>query len=121
MTFHIKPPLFHDLVRLHGKWLPEKPALIDEIQTVTWRELDKRSNKVANGLRKMGIGRGDSVALLMSNSAEYVEIMYGILKAGGVVVPLNVAVREDGLVNMILDSASQVVFFSEEQYARLAP
>lgn len=121
MTFHIKPPLFHDLVRLHGKWLPEKPALIDEIQTVTWLELDKRSNKVANGLRKMGIGRGDSVALLMSNSAEYVEIMYGILKAGGVVVPLNVAVREDGLVNMILDSASQVVFFSEEQYARLAP
>jgi len=121
MTFHIKPPLFHDLVRLHGKWLPEKPALIDETQTVTWRELDKRSNQVANGLREMGIGRGDSVALLMSNSAEYVEIMYGILKAGAVVVPLNVAVREDGLVNMILDSASQVVFFSEEQYARLAP
>lgn len=121
MTFQIRPPLFHDLVRLHGKWLPEKPALIDETQTVTWRELDKRSNQVANGLRSLDIGCSDSVALLMSNSAEYVEIMYGILKAGAVVVPLNVAVREDGLVNMILDSGSQVVFFSEDQYARLAP
>lgn len=121
MTFRIRPPLFHDLVRLHGKWLPDKPALIDETQTLTWAALDRRSNQVANGLRSMDIGCGDSVAILMSNSAEYVEIMYGILKAGAVIVPLNLAVREDGLVNMILDCGSLVVFFSEDQYARLAP
>lgn len=121
MTFDIKPPLFHDLVRLHGKWLPDKPALIDERQTVTWSQLDQRSNQVANGLRSLNIGRGDSVALLMSNSAEYVELIYGVLKAGAVVVPLNVAVREDGLVNMIQDSNSQIVFLTPEQYDRLAP
>jgi len=121
MSFDIRPPLFHDLIRLHGKWLPDKPALIDEGQTVTWRALDQRSNQVANGLLSLGIGRGTSVAVLMSNSAEYVEIMYGILKAGAVVVPLNVAVREDGLASMILDSGSKAVFFTPEQYARLEP
>ena len=120
MQFHITPPLLPDFVPLHGKWYPDRPAIIDEEQSLSWAELDRRSNQVANGLRARGIGRGDSVAILMGNCVEYVEIMYGILKAGAVVVPLNLAVNEDGLLGMMVDAAVRVAFFSSDQYQRLA-
>ncbi|WP_166424643.1 AMP-binding protein [Paraglaciecola sp. 20A4] len=119
MQFDIKPPLIHDLIRLHGKWLPNKLALIDEEKTLTWRELDQRSNQVANGLLALGIKSGDSVAILMTNCVEYVEIMYAIFKAGAVVVPLNLAVNEQGLINMLNDSQSKVLFATPEQAERL--
>lgn len=120
MSFDIAAPLFHDMVHLHGRWHPDKPALIDENGALSWGELDARSNQVANGLRALGLGRGDSIAILMSNSVEYVEVMYGILKAGAVIVPLNLAVHEDGLMTMLNDAGARAVFYTPDQHARLA-
>ena len=91
MHFELQPPLFHDLVRLHGRWLPDKPAVIDEERTLSWSQLDRLSNAVAHGLLALGVRRGDSVAVLMENSVEYVEILYGIFKAGAVAVRFSVA------------------------------
>lgn len=119
MQFDIRAPLLPDMVRLHGKWYPYKSAIIDEHKSLSWGEIDLHSNQVANGLRAQGIGKGDSVAILMTNVAEYVEIMFGIFKAGAVVVPLNLAVNEDGLLNMLEDASARAVFFTPEQYARL--
>jgi len=56
MRFDYEGPLLPDMVRLHGKWYPDRPALIAEEKTLTWAELDKASNQVANGLRNLGIG-----------------------------------------------------------------
>lgn len=120
MSFDIKAPLFHDLIRLHAKWLPDKAAIIDDTRTITWKVLDQRSNQVAHGLKALNIGRGECVAVLMSNSIEYVEIMYGVLKAGAVIVPLNVAVDEGGLLGMLHDSDARAIFYSPDQFARLA-
>lgn len=119
MQFTIKAPLLHDMVRLNGKWYPEKAAVIDEQKTLTWREIDHHSNAVANGLITAGVAQGDCVSVLMSNCVEYVEVIFGILKAGAIVVPLNLAVDEDGLVTMLNDAAVKVIFFSPTQQARL--
>nr|XP_061809031.1 fatty acid--[acyl-carrier-protein] ligase ScoC-like [Nerophis lumbriciformis] len=107
------------MVTLHGRWYPDKLAVIDEQKALTWCQIDCGSNQVANGLSALGIGRGDSVAVLMSNCAEYVEIMFGILKAGAVIVPLNLAVSEEGLVTLLNDSASKAIFLTPNQYARI--
>ncbi|MGI9294027.1 MAG: class I adenylate-forming enzyme family protein [Pseudomonadales bacterium] len=120
MQFDIEAPLLHDMVRLHSKWYPDKAAVIDEQKTLTWREIDLHSNSVANGLIQLGVEKGDSVAVLMSNCVEYAEIMFGILKAGAVIVPLNLAVNEDGLITMLNDAAVKVMFFTPEQYTKLA-
>lgn len=117
--FTIQAPLLPHMVSLHGKWYPNKPAVIDEQQTLSWGEIDARSNQVANGLASLGIGRGDGVAILMSNCVEYAEILFGTLKAGAVVVPLNLAVNEEGLLGMLNDSASKGLFLTPEQYARM--
>lgn len=118
--FNIHGPLLPDMVRLHGKWYPDKAALIDEQKTLSWSDIDRHSNQVANGLLALGVNKGDSVAVLMSNCVEFAEIMFGIMKAGGVVVPLNVFVSEEGLQAMLNDSASKALFCTSEQYARMA-
>jgi len=113
--FDIRAPLLHEFVTLHARWYPDKPAVIDEQSTLTWQQLEQRANRVANGLITRGISPGDSVAMLMRNCVEYVEIMYGILKAGAVIVPLNLAVPVDGLGNMLTDANARVLFFTTDQ------
>ena len=120
MGFEIAAPLFPDFVSLNARWYPDKPAIITETKTASWGELDWHSSQVANGLLAAGIGRGDSVAILMQNCVEYVEVLYGVFKAGAVAVPLNLAVSEDGLANMLQDCSARAIFFTPDQHERLA-
>jgi len=119
MHFDIKPPLLHELVTLHARWYPHKIALIDTEQEVSWSQLEQRANAVANGLRAIGVGRGEAVAILMHNAVEYVEVLYGIFKAGAVAVPLNLSVNARGLIGMMADAEVRVAFFSEPEFNRL--
>ena len=120
MSFDIRPPLFHDFIRLNGKWYPEKTAIVADGEILDWGTLSNRATQVANGLRELGIGQGDSVAILMQNCVEYVEVMYGILIAGAVIVPLNLAVNEAGLNTMLDDADARAVFFTPDQYQRFS-
>lgn len=120
MRFDIQMPLFPDLVRLNARWYPSKTAVIDEQKSLSWEELDRASNQVANGLRDLGIGRAQSVAILMENSVEYLEVLYGIFKAGAVAVPLNLAVNENGLTTMLADAGARALFCTDSQFHRLS-
>jgi acyl-CoA synthetase (AMP-forming)/AMP-acid ligase II len=120
LRFDFTPPLLHDFVRLNARWYPAKTAVVDEDTTLTWDALDRRSNAVANGLRALGVSGGDSVAILMENCVEYVEMLYGIWKAGAVTVPLNLAVADSGLVTMLRDATVRVLFCSRTLRDRIA-
>ncbi|TXS89504.1 acyl--CoA ligase [Parahaliea maris] len=120
MHFDIKAPLLPELVALHGRWYPDKPAVIDESSSLSWGELDQRSNAVANGLAGLGIGRGDAVAIIMGNCVEYVEVLYGIFKAGAVAVPLNLSVSAEGLAAMMEDAGARAAFFTAAEFERIA-
>jgi len=120
MQFEIQMPLLPDMVRLNARWYPSKAAVIDEQRSLSWRELDRASNQIANGLRALGVGRGESVAILMENSVEYLEVLYGIFKSGATAVPLNLAVTESGLTMMLRDAAARVLFCTATQFRRLA-
>jgi len=120
MQFEIQPPLLHDLVRLHGRWYPDKAAMIDESKRLTWSAIDRTSNQVANGLHAMGIGRGDSVAIIMANCVEYIEILIGIWKAGAVVIPLNLSVSDEALELMLDDAGTRAVFLTLAEYSRMS-
>ncbi|MBC7106322.1 MAG: acyl--CoA ligase, partial [Firmicutes bacterium] len=58
--------------------------------TLTWTELNARSNALARHLRAGGVGRGDRVALLLPNGPEFIAGFFGALKIGAAVVPVNV-------------------------------
>lgn len=73
---------------------PNKEAIVFGPMRLTYTELEAASNQVANGLRARGIGRGDKVALCCPNLPWFPIAYYGILKAGAVVVPLNVLLKK---------------------------
>jgi acyl-CoA synthetase (AMP-forming)/AMP-acid ligase II len=120
MQFDYEGPLLPDMVRLHGKWYPDRLAVVDDEKALTWSVLDKNCNQVANGLHKLGIGKGDSVVIIMDSCVEYIEVMYGIWKAGAVVVPLNLAVNEDGMEMMLKDCGARAMFLTPAQHDRLS-
>lgn len=79
-------------------------------ETLTYADLDERSNAVANALVARGVTPGDRVAVMTSNRVEYVVTDLAIIKAGAVKVPLNDMLTADEFEYMLSDSrASSVV------------
>jgi acyl-CoA synthetase (AMP-forming)/AMP-acid ligase II len=77
------------ILRVHAKKHPDKVALKDwRGKALTYQELESRTNRLANGLLKMGLRKGDRVAVMLYNCAEFVEIDCAFAKAGLVVVPI---------------------------------
>jgi acyl-CoA synthetase (AMP-forming)/AMP-acid ligase II len=117
--FDAQAPLFPEIIALHGKWQGAKPAVVDGDRVLSWRDFDLRSNRVANGLRGLGVVRGDRVVVLMHNSAEMLEAIWGILKAGAVAVPLNLSITDDAVAAMTTDSAAVALVASGDQCVRV--
>ena len=95
---------------------PQREAYVDSQSglRLTFEELNKRCNRLANSLIKSGIKPGDRVALALMNSAEFLEAYFAIAKIGGVVVPLNWRLVADELEFILKDSGSTTLIFGEE-------
>jgi len=68
---------------------PQREALVCEAARVTYHELGRRVNALAAGLHQLGLRKGERVAVVLPNSAEFVYCFFGIGRAGGVMVPIN--------------------------------
>ncbi len=79
----------------------------------TFRELNARSNRVANALTSSGVAFGDRVGLLLMNGTEFVESFFGAGKIGAVNVPLNWRLVPDELEFILSDAGTSVLIFDE--------
>jgi acyl-CoA synthetase (AMP-forming)/AMP-acid ligase II len=70
---------------------PDRVGLVDELGELTYREIHQRSNALARGLRDLGVGEGDSVALLCRNHRGFVDATIAVSKLGADVLYLNTA------------------------------
>jgi long-chain acyl-CoA synthetase len=77
--------------------------------TVTFSELDREADRVARGLLAIGVSKGDRVALGMHNVAHFPFAYFGILRAGAVVVPLNVMLTAKEVARVLSDSGAKAV------------
>ncbi len=68
---------------------PKRLALVDGALRLDWRTFEDRVARIASGLRALGVGEGDRVAMLAHNSGRYVEFFFAVLWAGGIAVPVN--------------------------------
>ena len=107
------------LFEAQARRTPDAPALIFEGTTLTYRELDRRANQLANHLRKSGVANGTLVALCVERSVEMVVGMLGVLKAGGAYVPLDPDYPAERLAFMLADAAAPVLLTQERLCGRL--
>ena len=98
---------------------PDKTAVIFKDQRTSFSELNARANQVANALIAQGVEPGDRVALLMHNLPLFMEAYYGILKAGGSVVPMN-PLYKAGEVEYILEDSGAKALMTFAPFAQTA-
>ena len=98
--------------------LPDKPALIFGGRTYTYRQLERLSNQAANGLKALGVRKGDRVTLFAQNCAEWVISYIGIAKAGGVLNPVNAMLTADELAYVVKDCGARVLITTSERAKR---
>ena len=99
-----------DAIAGHARWSAAKTALVCGEQRLSWGELNREINRVANGLLHAGLRKGDKVGVLMANGIPMIEVMLGVLKAGGVVVPLSPLITGTSLALMLNDSNARFMF-----------
>ncbi|MEI2777507.1 MAG: long-chain fatty acid--CoA ligase [Tetrasphaera sp.] len=77
------------IVREAARRTPDHVAVIFDGGELTYRELDKQSDRVARNLLAEGLQRGGAVGLQLPNVPEFLVAFYGIIKAGGFMIPMN--------------------------------
>lgn len=92
---------------------PHKVALIFEEKSFTYQELDRLVGRVANGLRGLGIEKGDRVALFLPNIPEFIIAYLGILKLGAIAVSLNIMFKNEEVSYILNDSGAKIVITTE--------
>ena len=69
---------------------PDKEAVVLHPFRLSYGQIDALSNQVASSLRQLGLKSGEKVGVMLPNVPQFVITYFGVLKAGGVVVPMNV-------------------------------
>jgi amino acid adenylation domain-containing protein len=93
---------------------PNAPAVVHGEVEFTYQELNLHCNQVAHYLRALGIGPEKRVAIYMERSVQMLAGMLGVLKAGGIFIPLDPAYPTERLCYMVGDSAPQMLLIDRE-------
>ncbi|MEH7302800.1 class I adenylate-forming enzyme family protein [Neobacillus drentensis] len=103
-----------ELIKRGAKYYAKETAVIYRDQKLTFEEVHKNSNRLANALFKLGLEKGNRISFLLANSIHSVEIDFAMLKSGLVRVPLNTRLSEEEQFHMIMDTDSKAILFTEE-------
>jgi long-chain acyl-CoA synthetase len=102
------------MLREAARSRPDKAAVIlDQVQ-LSYAQLDALSNQVAGGLQQAGLRPGDRVGLMLPNVPYFPIAYYAILKAGGVVVPMNVLLKAPEVAYYLRDSGAGTLIVWED-------
>ena len=88
---------------------PDKVVIEQGEVSLTYAELEARTQQVAAALSRLGIGRDDKVMLLMTNDYRFVETLFGIIRIGAVAVPANIKLGNDNLIFIAEHSDSRIL------------
>jgi len=106
--------LIHHFLQNSAARFPDKTAVIHDTRRVSYNEVLQKAIKLASYLKATGVNKGDRIILIHENSDTYVSLYYGILMAGGIVVPLNPNTQPDGLLPLFADLLPTVIIASEK-------
>ncbi len=117
--FSPKPVLIPDILSCNQEFLRDKPAVIVDDAVISWSQFGSGTARFANSLIDAGLAKGARVVVLMNNSYEMAEAMFGIVRAGCVAVPLNVSITDSAVAGMVTDSEAKAVVANGEHVHRV--
>ena len=94
--------------------VPDQVGLVDELGELTWQQVHERSNALAHGLRELGVGEGDSVAVLCRNHRGFVEATVAVAKLGADLLYLNTAFAAPQLGEVCERENPAAIIYDEE-------
>ncbi len=108
-----EPATLVDMLAGTAEKRPDKTAIIMGERRVTFAQLEADSSRVASALIKSGFKKGDRAAMIQSSNPEFVSVFFGILKAGGITVPLDSRYVAGELAALFNDCQPKVLFIEE--------
>ncbi|MEY2735631.1 MAG: hypothetical protein RLZ58_1040, partial [Pseudomonadota bacterium] len=102
--------LIADCIRAHARTAPQRPALREGTQHLSYAQLDAAMDRVAATLQRDGLKPGDAVAICAGNSVDAAVIFLGALRAGVVVAPLAPGAGAASLARMADDAEAKLLF-----------
>jgi len=99
---------------------PAGEAIVAAGGRMTFADLDRRADKVAGGLAAAGVGVGDRVAVVLPNGAECAVALYGALRAGAVIAPIDATIKPERLSYVLADSGAALAICDREREAVVA-
>ncbi|HKV39284.1 MAG TPA: AMP-binding protein, partial [Blastocatellia bacterium] len=104
----------HELFESQAARVPDAIAVISEGRYVTYRELNRRANQLAHYLKEIGVGPEVRVGIALERRIELIVAIMGILKAGGVYLPLDPSHPEERLSYILQDATASVLLTQED-------
>ncbi len=111
---------YSDLIAHQAKVLGHKPYILYEDEKISFAEFDRATCRAANGLAAQGAKPGDGIAILLGNCPEYLYIFYGVPRGGLYSVPVNTALKGDGLRFILEHSDVKFLVVDDTLYPKLA-
>src|SRR5215813_7522304 len=101
-------------LRYSSRQHPERTAVVCGDQRFTYAQFSDRTARQAGALLALGLEAADRVAFLSANCHRLLEGYYGVLEAGGVLLPLNIRLAPQELAYILNDSEAAVLFFERQ-------
>lgn len=99
----------------------DKVFVLFEDDALTYRQLNERANRIASALSVRGIRAGDGVAIMMPNRLEWLYAFFATQKLGAYVIPVNIALRGEGLAYILNHSESKALIIGVELFEQFEP
>lgn len=110
---HLTITTMGDLLVRGVEEVPDRIALVVAGQRLSYRELHDRAVAAAASMRALGVARGDRVGILMPNSVEFLEVVFGAAYLGAITVPINSRFRRAELQHVVPDAHVRVLFLND--------
>lgn len=120
-TFKNRPRVLPDLLAVSVEKFSGKEGFVSGKQRLTYREFGETVDRIAAGLQRNGITKGDRVALLLGIQIDFPMCFFALMKLGAIAVPLNTRFTGEELSFEIIDSNCKVLIVDEEYWPAIEP
>ena len=105
-------------IRFHAQRTPGKTALVYGNQRISYMEFLRRIERLGGWLVRQGVGTGDVVAVLMKNSAAFLEIAFATSHVGAVLLPVNYRLSAEEVTYIARDAGARLLLVDDDLLSR---